>query len=121
MLAKAFTSLHRAFVLVALMVALTATGFAHRMPTAQDGALAFALANGASASDFCGGTVGGDRAGSLQCAACQITASADLPPLAGVSIPLELAFQARTVAPRESVARRSILDPGHSPQAPPVA
>jgi hypothetical protein len=125
MFAKAVLTFHRALLLVALAVALTATGFAHRMPTAADGAedsaLAFALANGAQASDFCGNLPGSDRAGSLHCPACQITASVDLPPATGKLITLELAFHARVIAPRETRALRSILDPAHSPQGPPTA
>ena len=89
------------------------------MPTAADGAqdsaIAFALANGATASDFCGGLPGSDRAGSLHCPACQITASADLPPATGKLITLELAFHAQVIAPRKTLARRSILDPAHTP------
>lgn len=125
MFAKAVHTFHRALLLVALAVALTATGFAHRMPTAADGmqdsALAFALANGAGASDFCGSLPGSDRAGSLHCPACQITASADLPPVTGKLITLELAFHAQVIAPRKTVALRSILDPAHTSQGPPAA
>jgi hypothetical protein len=125
MFAKAVHTFHRALLLVALAVALTATGFAHRMPAAadeaQDSALAFALANGATASDFCGSLPGSDRSGSFHCPACQITASADLPPVAGKLITLELAFHAQVITPRETVALRSILDPAHAPQGPPTA
>ncbi len=121
MLAHALMSLHRAVLLVVLAVALTATGFAHRMPSDQDAALAFALANGAGAADFCGDGPDGARSGSGHCAACQVAASADLPPLAGVVIDLELAFQADVIAPRDRLASRTIRDPGHSPQGPPVA
>lgn len=125
MFAKAVLTIHRVLLLVALAVALTATGFAHRMPTAADGgedsALAFALANGAGASDFCGGLPGSDRTGSLHCPACQITASADLTAATGKLITLELAFHAQVIAPRKTFARRSILDPGHAPQGPPAA
>jgi hypothetical protein len=125
MFAKAVHTFHRALLFVALAVALTATGFAHRMPAAADGAqdsaLAFALANGAEASDFCGGLPGSDRAGALHCPSCQITASADLPPVMGKLIKLELAFHAQVIAPRKTLARRSILDPAHTPQGPPAA
>lgn len=125
MVANAVLMFHRALLLVALAVALTATGFAHRMPTAADGAeasaLAFALANGAEASDFCGGIPGNDRAGSFHCPACQITASADLPPVTGKLIRLELAFHVPVIAQFETLALRRIVDPAHSPQGPPAA
>jgi hypothetical protein len=120
MLARAVLTLHRALVLVVLTVALTATGFAHRMPDAADGALAFALANGADASDFCGGVPGSDRAAAPHCPACQITASADLPQPSGALIDAELALPAQVTAPRQTLARRSIRDPAHGPQGPPV-
>ena len=121
MAAPALHTLQRALLLAALTVALIATGFAHRMPTAQDGALAFALANGADASDLCGGVAGGDRAGTLHCPAWQITANADLPPHSGRLIAAELAFHAQVIAPRVILARRGVLDPAHTPQGPPVA
>jgi hypothetical protein len=125
MVLKAILAFHRALLLVALAVALTATGFAHRIPAAADGAqdsaLAFALANGAEASDFCGGLPGSDRTGSFHCPACQITASADLPLVTGKLISLELAYHAQVIAPREAVASRSVLDPAHTPQGPPAA
>lgn len=120
MLVKAVLSLHRALVLVVLAVALTATGFAHRMPVPQDGALAFALANGADASDFCGGTAGGDPAGGLHCLACQTTASADLPSVAGVRIDLALGVHADVIPARQAVTFRTIRDRAHPPQGPPV-
>ena len=121
MVVKALSSLHRVLLLLALTVALTATGFAHRMPTDQDGALAFALANGADASDFCGGAVGGDRAKTLHCPACQIMARGDIPPESTTMINMEFAFHAPVRAPRLALAFRSIQDPAHRPHGPPVA
>jgi hypothetical protein len=119
MLARAVLTLHRALVLVVLTVALTATGFAHRMPSDQDAALAFALANGAGAADFCGD--GPDQDGATHCPACQIAAGADLPPISTLVIDLELAFQADVTAPRDRLGSRMARDPAHSPQGPPVA
>ena len=81
MLVRVILSLHRAMLLATLFVALVATGFAHRMPTPQDEALAFALANGASLADICGDSGGDDHRGG-ECLACQISGSADLPPAA---------------------------------------
>ncbi len=119
--------------LFVLAVALTATGFAHRMPAQQDGAqsgaqsasqsvaLAFALANGAGASDFCGGGPGSDRSSAPHCPACQISAAADLPPLSTPAIDLALAVHADVVASRAARAIPAVQDPAHSPQGPPVA
>jgi hypothetical protein len=121
MLVSALTSLHRALLLVALTVALTATAFAHRMPAADDEALAFAIANGVTLADLCAGDLDGDRQRDVHCMACQIAGSADLPPATPGLIDLELAFVAQLVAPRESRAVVAVLDPAHTPQGPPAA
>jgi len=112
--------LHRALVVVALTVALIATGFGHRMGVQQDEALAFAVANGLTAADICGDDMGGGSLGGAGCLACQITGSADLPPAAKGLIELDLAFVATVIAPRETRAVVRVLDPGHSPQGPPA-
>jgi hypothetical protein len=121
MLAKALLPLHRALILVVLAVALTATGFAHRMPTTQDDALAFALAIGADASDFCGSIPGKDGSATVHCPACQIAASADLPPPAGTSVDLASSVDAGVIVAFDSRGLRSVRDPSHGPQGPPVA
>jgi hypothetical protein len=121
MLCKAIMGLHRAVLIAAFSIALIATGFAHRMPSPQDEALAFALANGAALADFCGDKTGAGSKGGADCLACQIAGSADLPVATGALIDLELAFVATVVAPREDQALRRILDPAHSPQGPPAA
>lgn len=118
---RMFQMLHRAVLLVALTVALVATGFAHRMPDLQDEALAFALQNGASAGDFCGEDPFKAAHGGAECQACHIAGTADLPPLTGAQINLELAFHAEVVAPREARALSRPTDPAHPPQGPPVA
>jgi hypothetical protein len=121
MLRRAIIGLHRAVLIGAFAVALIATGFAHRMPSPQDEALAFALANGAALADFCGDeTVAGSKGGA-HCLACQIAGSADLPIATGALIDLELAFVATVIAPREDRVLQRILDPAHSPQGPPAA
>ena len=120
MLVRVILSLHRAMLLATLFVALVATGFAHRMPTPQDEALAFALANGASLADICGDSGGDDHRGG-ECLACQISGSADLPPAAQTLIDLELAFHAAVIASRESRAQGRVVDSANRPQGPPVA
>jgi hypothetical protein len=121
MLGKVLLNLHRVALLAALAVALVAAGFAHRMPQAQDDAVAYALANGLTLADLCVSDPDGDGHRSAPCAACQIAGSADLPPSTPGLIDLELAFVAQVIAPREGRAVATVLDPGHSPQAPPVA
>jgi hypothetical protein len=121
MLVKVIISLHRVALVVALTVALVATGFAHRMPTAQDQALDTALASGMTLADLCGGDLDAKGHRAPPCLACHVADSADLPPVTTGLIDLELAFVARVIAPRESRAIARIFDPAHTPRAPPVA
>ncbi|AZL60255.1 hypothetical protein EI545_16350 [Tabrizicola piscis] len=121
MLTRTLHQLHRLALLVTLTVALVATGFAHRMATPQDEALAFALANGVPLADFCGDDLDGDGHRDPHCAACQIAGTADLPAATLTLIDLELAVLAQVIAPRESRARARVLDPANTPQGPPAA
>jgi hypothetical protein len=117
---RSLINLHRVVLFATVVVALVATGFGHRFQTDQDAALLFALQNGVSLDDICGDLGKATHSGA-DCQACQITASADLPPLTGTRIDLELAFQAEVVAPREAQALLRPADPAHRPQGPPVA
>lgn len=117
----AILRLHRAALFALVTLALVATGFAHRMPAPQDEALAFVLAMGVSVDDICGDDLGGTGHASVDCQACQITGSADLPPAVLSQIDLELAFHAAVVAPRETVALARAQGPANRPQGPPVA
>lgn len=121
MFGKVIMTLHRALLLVALTVALVATGFAHKMPSAADQSLALALANGLTLDDLCGKGDGGEQHRGPDCLACQIAAGADLPPVSGDLQKLELVFLAEVTAPRESRAVARILDPAHGMRAPPLA
>jgi hypothetical protein len=114
--------LHRVALVAAITIALVATGFAHRMPTAaEDEALAYALQNGISLSDLCGGDLGQSAHPGPDCEACQISGAAQLPPLTGVRIEVELAVHAAVVAPLEVRGAARTSDPAHRPQGPPVA
>jgi hypothetical protein len=113
--------LRQAVLLMLLTVSLNATAFAHRMPSPDDGALAFALANGMTLADLCASDLDGDGVRDGHCPACQITATPGLPATAPALIDLELAFVLQVVAPRESRALARILDPARSPQGPPAA
>ena len=115
-------SLHRAVLVAAVALALVATGFAHRMPTAADEeALAFALQNGITLGDLCGGDLGKSAHPGTDCEACQITCTANLPPVTGVRIDVELAFNAAVIAPLEVRGAARTFDPAHRPQGPPIA
>jgi hypothetical protein len=114
--------LHRAVLVAAIALSLVATGFGHRMPTAADeAALAYVLANGISLSDLCSSDPGKSAHPGTECQACQITGSANLPPMTGVRIDVELAFHAAVIAPLEVRGTLRTLDPAHRPQGPPVA
>jgi hypothetical protein len=114
--------LHRSVLVAVIAVALVATGFGHRMTTAADeAALAYAVQNGINLSDLCAGDPGDAAHPGMDCQACQITGSANLPPLTGVRIDVELAFHSAVVAPLEVKGAAHILDRAHRPQGPPVA
>ena len=119
-MAKALLTLHRLALFVALTVALVATGMAHRLPNAQDEAVAFALAIGADASDFCGDTPGASHP-APDCLACQISGGADLPPVTGAFALLPRVATAGLAAPHLNPALPPTRDPSHPPQGPPVA
>ncbi|CAN1572858.1 hypothetical protein MCELHM10_03397 [Paracoccaceae bacterium] len=121
MIGKAIHTLHRALLMVALTVALVATGFAHRMPSTADQSLALALANGATLADLCADGEAGDPHDGPECLACQIAGAADLPPALGDLQQLELVFLATVTAPRESRTPLRVLDPSNAPQGPPTA
>jgi hypothetical protein len=91
------------------------------MPSAQDEAVTYALANGLSLADLCAGDLDGDGQRDPHCMACQIAGSAGLPPAAPGLIDLEVAFVARVIAPRENRAVARVLDPAHGLRAPPLA
>jgi hypothetical protein len=98
-----------------------ATGFAHRLPSTDDAALAaYALAGG-DIADLCGDLDGDGLPDHGDCPACQIAGGADLPPASPTLRNADLAFVAQVVAPRESRAVRAVLDPARGLRAPPLA
>ena len=111
--------LHQAVLMLILTVSLTATAFAHRMPSPGDGVLALALANGMTLADLCDGDLDGDAQRAGHCATCQIASAPGLPATATALIDLQITLLARVVAPRESRVLARILDPARSPQGPP--
>lgn len=117
MLVRIFLQVQRLALLVAIAVSLTATAFAHRAPSMQDGALAFVIALG---DDFCGGEPD-DGLHHAKCLACQIASALDLPPAGGLPQRLDRAAPALALAPQDQRAPARVRDPGHSPQAPPAA
>lgn len=105
-----------------LTLALLATGFAHRAPSAQDNALqsAWAMAGG-NWSGICG-DIGGDGAPAhVKCPACQLAGSADLPPAPAESHKAAPRLLVVLVVPAPEAPVHPVLDPAHGSRAPPRA
>lgn len=102
-----------------LILALAATGFAHRAPSAQDATVQLAQAMG-GLSGFCGHVPTGDRPGHVKCPACQLTDTVALPPPATLpgSAPRLLAAVATATVQNPF---RPVLDPARASRAPPLA
>lgn len=114
-------SLRRLMILAALSIALVATGFAHRIPSADETAMQAFLVAGGEPSILCGEMDGDGLPDHGDCPACQIVGGADLPPSTLGLHDTELIFVAAVVAPRESRAVRGVLDPARGLRAPPLA
>lgn len=121
MLSPVVTRLHRIALLIALTIALVGTGFAHRLSLQDDELLAFVLATGATAADICDDATPGDDHRGPSCLACQIAGGADLPPIAGSELPMQLRLVAKVAAPRQAPWTGRSLYLAYAPQAPPFA
>lgn len=108
--------------LIALLtVALVATAFAHRIPNSSDIAIdAYVLAGG-DISDICGDPGSDGKATHRDCPACHIIGPAMLPDAPQSIIRVDYIYVATVIAPRESRAVRSVLDPARGMRAPPLA
>ena len=102
-----------------LTLALVATGFGHRMPTAQDAQLEV-IAQMGGLSDICA-DLNGDGIPDDDCPVCHLNGSADLPSAPPSVQKADLAFVTQVIAPRESRAIRTVLDPARGLRAPPLA
>lgn len=118
---NAFTLFHRLVLMLALIVALVATGFGHRIPSSNDSMIEAFVLSGGSLADLCADTDGNGLPDHGDCPACHIVASADLPEADLTLRDADLAFVAKVVAPRESRALRMVLDPARGMRAPPLA
>ncbi|QYZ69554.1 hypothetical protein [Neotabrizicola shimadae] len=103
-----------------LTAALIATGFGHRMPSANDSMIDAFLLSGGSLADLCGDTDGNGLPDHGDCPACHIVASAELPDANLTLNDVDLAFVAKVIAPGESRALRTVLDPARGMRAPPL-
>ena len=120
MMQRKIQLLCRMALLACLTLALVATGFAHRAPSSEDAAMqAYVLAGGA-VTDLCGDADGDGMPDHGSCPACQITASADLPPPPALIRDAGLMLLAEITAPRASTLAARVHDPAHSSRAPPL-
>lgn len=119
---RLFPDLRRLAALCLLALALAATGFAHRTPSAQEPALQSAwLMAGGNWSGFCGEPGSDGQRSHVKCPACQLTGAADLPTapaMAQGGMPRLLAVLA---PPAAEAPPRPVLDPAHGSRAPPLA
>lgn len=104
-----------------LAVALVAVAFAHRFPQPSGPDIGAYMLAGGAVSDICGAPGNDGQAGGPHCPACQITGTAALPGAPQDIAEADHAFVMRVVAPRESRAIRTVLDPARGKRAPPVA
>lgn len=112
----------RLVLLLVLATALVALGFAHRMPVIKDAELAAYVQLGGDLADLCGADMDGDgRADQGDCPACHIVAAAMMPANSLSLHDADLILIATVVAPRESRAVRTVLDPARGMRAPPLA
>jgi hypothetical protein len=111
----------RLLLIAAISVALVATGFSHRSPSLDDTALQAFMMSGGDLADLCSDADGDGRGDHLDCPACHISATADLPHTEFGLHDADLIFVAHVVAPRESRAVRIVLDPARGLRAPPLA
>lgn len=104
-----------------LTLALVATGFSHRVLSSEDVALQSYVLSGGDLAELCADGTGDGLADHGDCPACHIVAVADLPDMDLTLRAADFAFVAKVVAPRESRALRTVLDPARGLRAPPLA
>lgn len=109
-----------ASLLLGFVIALALTGFIHHVPTTDEAArAAFALASG-DLDDVCGDPDAPGQTGHPDCPACHIVGTATVPPVSISLRDADLILVARVIAPRESRAARTVLDPARGMRAPPL-
>jgi hypothetical protein len=104
-----------------ITLALVATGFSQRVLTSEDVALQSYLLSGGDLADLCADANGDGLPDHLECPACHIVAAANLPDAELTLQAADFVFVAKVVAPRESRALRTVLDPARGMRAPPLA
>lgn len=113
--------IHGAGLIALLTVALVATAFVHHLPSASDVAVEAYVLAGGDISDICGDTGTDGKAVHRDCPACHIVGSVTLPDATSGVVDVNYVFVATVIAPRESRAIRTVLDPARGMRAPPLA
>ena len=109
-------------VLIALAIALTAVGFAHRAAlTGMTPELAAYVAAGGELSDICGIADGEENTPiALDCEACRLTDNA-VQPIIGCVVHIELEETLVLAVVAKRISERNDLDPARLTRAPPRA
>lgn len=107
-------------VLAIVAVALVATGFAHRIPSADDLDRQAYVALVGDLGDLCADADGDGRLDHPDCPACHIAGGLVLPGALAALRDADLPRMAVVFAPRESRAVRAVLDPARGMRAPPL-
>lgn len=109
------------FVVIALAIALTSVGFAHRLaPTGITPELAAYVAAGGQLSDICGAADGDNKTVASDCEACRLTDNIEQPRI-GFSVHTELAETLVLAFVAKRISERNDLDPARLTRAPPQA
>ena len=107
-------------VMVLLTLAFVATGFAHRMPSADDLAQQSYVLAGGDLSGLCGDADGDGLPDHIDCPACHLTGNAPPPAAPPALQDAAPRLLATVTAPRESHALRMVRDPARGLRAPPL-
>lgn len=109
------------FLVIALAIALTSVGFAHRLaPTGITPELAAYVAAGGQLSDICGIADGENTPLAYDCEACRLTDNIAQPGV-GCTVHIELAETLALAFVAKRISERNDLDPARLTRAPPQA
>ncbi|MFV0514037.1 MAG: hypothetical protein ACK5MY_10475 [Jhaorihella sp.] len=103
-----------------MSVALVATAFVHRIPSASDIAVEAYVLAGGDIFNICDDPGSDDKPAHRDCPACRIAGSVLLPDAPQSMADIDFVFVATVVAPRERRAILTVLDPVRAMRAPPL-
>lgn len=110
------------FVVMLLVAAMAASGFAHRLGVAKpDPELAIFIQNGFSLADICGDPSDPDHSSSQVCEACRLVSAAVVPQASSDLLQIELSESQTSHSEYTSPLRSFFRDPSRGVRAPPIA